>query len=137
MCGGMALPKGGKGAKVMAMSDANLPPVIALVDDDRNILTSVSIALQAEGFTVRLYSDGATALKALLDNRARYARWAEKMGEEALFEKHPKARGYLRPRDGYRLFENRERLTDALLEQVRDNKEWLLDSLQYPLAKQA
>lgn len=41
---------------------------IALVDDDRNILTSVSIALQAEGYTVRIYSDGATALKALLDN---------------------------------------------------------------------
>ena len=41
---------------------------IALVDDDRNILTSVSIALQAEGFAVRLYSDGATALKALTDN---------------------------------------------------------------------
>jgi two-component system response regulator ChvI len=44
------------------------PPVIALVDDDRNILTSVSIALQAEGFTVRLYSDGDTALKALTEN---------------------------------------------------------------------
>jgi two-component system response regulator ChvI len=42
--------------------------VIALVDDDRNILTSVSIALQAEGFTTRVYSDGETALKALTDN---------------------------------------------------------------------
>jgi two-component system response regulator ChvI len=41
---------------------------IALVDDDRNILTSVSIALQSEGFSVRIYSDGETALKALLDN---------------------------------------------------------------------
>ena len=41
---------------------------IALVDDDRNILTSVSIALQAEGFTVRVYSDGASALKALTEN---------------------------------------------------------------------
>ena len=41
---------------------------IALVDDDRNILTSVSIALQAEGFTVRVYSDGEAALKALTDN---------------------------------------------------------------------
>lgn len=41
---------------------------IALVDDDRNILTSVSIALQAEGFVTRLYSDGETALKALLEN---------------------------------------------------------------------
>ena len=42
--------------------------VIALVDDDRNILTSVSIALQAEGFVTRVYSDGPTALKALADN---------------------------------------------------------------------
>jgi two-component system response regulator ChvI len=41
---------------------------IALVDDDRNILTSVSIALQTEGFVTRLYSDGETALKALIDN---------------------------------------------------------------------
>jgi two-component system response regulator ChvI len=44
------------------------PRTIALVDDDRNILTSVSIGLQAEGFATRVYSDGATALKALLDN---------------------------------------------------------------------
>jgi two-component system, OmpR family, response regulator ChvI len=41
---------------------------IALVDDDRNILTSVSIALQAEGFVTRLYSDGEAALKALVEN---------------------------------------------------------------------
>jgi two-component system response regulator ChvI len=41
---------------------------IALVDDDRNILTSVSIALQAEGFITRVYSDGEIALKALIDN---------------------------------------------------------------------
>ncbi len=43
---------------------------IALVDDDRNILTSVSIALQAEGFATRLYTDGETALKALSENPA-------------------------------------------------------------------
>lgn len=41
---------------------------IALVDDDRNILTTVSIALQSEGFVTRLYSDGETALKALVEN---------------------------------------------------------------------
>ncbi|MHA1568727.1 MAG: DNA-binding response regulator, partial [Alphaproteobacteria bacterium] len=35
---------------------------IALVDDDRNILTSVSIALEAEGFEVRSFADGAEAL---------------------------------------------------------------------------
>ena len=44
--------------------------VIALVDDDRNILTSVSIALQAEGFVTRVYNDGASALKALGENPA-------------------------------------------------------------------
>jgi two-component system response regulator ChvI len=38
---------------------------IALVDDDRNILTSVSMALEAEGFTVRCYGDGAEALRGL------------------------------------------------------------------------
>ena len=42
--------------------------VIALVDDDRNILTTVSIALQAEGFDTRVYSDGEAALGALLSN---------------------------------------------------------------------
>ncbi len=38
---------------------------IALVDDDRNILTSVSIALEAEGFAVRTYADGEEALNGL------------------------------------------------------------------------
>jgi two-component system, OmpR family, response regulator ChvI len=42
--------------------------VIALVDDDRNILTSVSIALQQEGFVARVYSDAMVALKAINDN---------------------------------------------------------------------
>lgn len=42
--------------------------VIALVDDDRNILTTLSICLQAEGFATRVYTDGETALKALMDN---------------------------------------------------------------------
>src|SRR5260370_25322898 len=37
-------------------------PVIALVDDDRNILTSVSIALEGEGYRIMTYSDGASAL---------------------------------------------------------------------------
>ena len=41
---------------------------IALVDDDRNILSSLSIALIAEGFLTRLYSDGNAALSALIDN---------------------------------------------------------------------
>ncbi|QQR69564.1 MAG: response regulator transcription factor [Alphaproteobacteria bacterium] len=40
-------------------------PCIALVDDDRNILTSVRMALESEGFDVRTYSDGDEALKGL------------------------------------------------------------------------
>jgi two-component system response regulator ChvI len=38
---------------------------IALVDDDRNILTSVAMALEAEGFKVTTYTDGAEALAGL------------------------------------------------------------------------
>ena len=38
---------------------------IALVDDDRNILASVSMALEAEGFTVETYTGGVEALDAL------------------------------------------------------------------------
>ena len=42
-----------------------MPQTIALVDDDRNILTSVSMMLEAEGFAVRTYTDGAEALRGL------------------------------------------------------------------------
>jgi two-component system, OmpR family, response regulator ChvI len=40
-------------------------PTIALVDDDRNILTSVGMTLEAEGYQVQKYSDGAAALTGL------------------------------------------------------------------------
>ena len=55
--------------------------VVALVDDDRNILTSVSIALQAEGFVTRVYSDGAAALKAFAENPPDMAVFDIKMPE--------------------------------------------------------
>jgi two-component system response regulator ChvI len=45
-----------------------VPQTIALVDDDRNILTSVSMTLEAEGFAVRTYTDGAEALRALMQS---------------------------------------------------------------------
>ncbi|MBT3332995.1 MAG: response regulator, partial [Rhodospirillaceae bacterium] len=41
---------------------------ITLVDDDRNILTSVSIALEAEGFKVTTFSDSQAALGAMTDS---------------------------------------------------------------------
>jgi two-component system response regulator ChvI len=42
-----------------------VPQTIALVDDDRNILTSVTMTLEAEGFQVRAFTDGAEALRAI------------------------------------------------------------------------
>jgi len=44
-------------------------PKIALVDDDRNILTSVSMTLEAEGYTVATYTDGASGLEGLTTDR--------------------------------------------------------------------
>ncbi|MCW5725577.1 MAG: response regulator transcription factor [Maricaulaceae bacterium] len=41
---------------------------IALVDDDENIIASVSMFLEGEGYNVRAYTDGASALTALSDN---------------------------------------------------------------------
>ena len=43
-----------------------MPQTIALVDDDRNILTSVSMTLEQEGYTVRTYTDGESALQGLM-----------------------------------------------------------------------
>jgi two-component system, OmpR family, response regulator ChvI len=43
-------------------------PTIALVDDDRNILTSVGMVLESEGYTVTKYNDGAAALQGLQDS---------------------------------------------------------------------
>jgi len=73
-------------------------------------------------------------VKALLDNRRRYETLAAEMGEAKLFKKEPKARGYLRPREGYRLFEKREPLVAELKRAVKKNAKWLRDSLKYPVA---
>lgn len=68
-------------------------------------------------------------VKALLDNRALFAAAAAEEGEEALFAREPRARGYLRPREGYRLFAQREQLGRRLREDVRNNREWLVTTL--------
>ncbi|HZP93593.1 MAG TPA: deoxyhypusine synthase family protein, partial [Burkholderiales bacterium] len=73
-------------------------------------------------------------MKALLENRRRYEQKAEEEGEAALFAREPKARGYLRAREGYRLFDERERLCERLKADVRNNAEWLRESVAYPLA---
>ena len=73
-------------------------------------------------------------IKALLDRRKKFEKLKDELGEETLFERHPEAKGYLRPRAGYRLFEHREPLVEKLREAVRDNAEWLKETLNYPLA---
>jgi deoxyhypusine synthase len=73
-------------------------------------------------------------VKALLDNRKRYARMVEAEGEDDVFAREAKARGYLRRTVGYRLFENREELVKRLTEDVQKNREWLLESVGYPVA---
>ncbi len=44
----------------------SMKQTIALVDDDRNILTSVAMTLEQEGFLVRTYTDGESALQGLM-----------------------------------------------------------------------
>ena len=45
-----------------------MAPTIAVIDDDRNLLTSVTIALESEGFTVRAHGDSVAGLQDLLRN---------------------------------------------------------------------
>ena len=76
-----------------------MPQTIALVDDDRNILTSVSIALEAEGFEVRTYTDGDEALRGLrgrAEPRVRVARAQGSLGDGA---SSPGSGDELDPRD--------------------------------------
>src|SRR5262249_49498455 len=70
-------------------------------------------------------------VKALLDNRRHYEQRAKEIGRDQLISTEPKAEGYLRPRQGYRLYENREEMVRRLTEDVRSNREWLLESREY------
>lgn len=58
--------------------------------------------------------------KALLEKRAKFERIQEDIGSETLFKRHPEARGYLRPQEGYRLFDDREELLEKLFNAVRE-----------------
>ena len=119
-------------APVTDGSLSSCPPAEAVtwgkVDKDTYLQTTES--MQADYSMVMPF-----LVKALLDNRKRYQEMVAAEGEEAVFAREPKARGYLRPRDGYRLFEQRGPLVERLTEDVRKNREWLLESLKYPLAE--
>ncbi len=121
-------------APVTDGSLSSCPPAEAVTwgKVDRNTYIRTTESMQGDYSTVMPF-----LVKALLENRARYELWASRMGEEALFAKHPKARGYLRPRAGYRLFEKRDALNAKLLAAVAKNETWLMDTLRYPLAAKA
>jgi deoxyhypusine synthase len=57
----------------------------------------------------------------------------DRWDEETVFAEDPKAKGYLRPREGYRLFEQREELCRRLMDDVRANADWLSRSVEYSL----
>lgn len=116
-------------APVTDGSLSSCPPAEAVTwgKVDKDVYQQTTESMQADYSMVMPF-----LVRALLENRERYARWAERMGEEALFAEHEKARGYLRPRAGYRLFEKRQALVERLLADVRGNREWLLKSLHYP-----
>lgn len=115
-------------APVTDGSLSSCPPAEAVTwgKVDRDTYQTQTESLQADYSLVMPF-----IVRALLEKRARYERWLERMGPEALFEKHPEARGYLRPREGYRLFEQRERLTKGLVGQLQQNGDWLKESLKY------
>ena len=48
---------------------------IALIDDDRNILTSISIALEKEGYRVQTYLDGPGVRHSIIAGAFRMQRW--------------------------------------------------------------
>ncbi len=96
---------------------------------DKDSYESTCVSLQADYTMVMPF-----LARGLLEKRARFERWAGRMGEEALFREHPAARGYLRPAAGYRLMDRREELCRKLLEELRTHERELRAGLEYPLA---
>src|ERR1700749_4217220 len=117
-------------APVTDGSLSSCPPAEAVTwgKVDKDTYQQATESMQADYSTVVPF-----LVKALLDNRKRYERMAEEMGDEKLFAREPKARGYLRSRAGYRLYEQREELCRRLTDDVRKNREWLVEGLAYPL----
>jgi len=118
-------------APVTDGSLSSCPPAEAVTwgKVDKDTYQQATESMQADYSTVMPF-----LVKALLDNRREYERKAAAIGHEELFVREPHARGYLRSREGYRLFERRGELCEKLTGDVRENREWLLETLRYPLA---
>ena len=118
-------------APVTDGSLSSCPPAEAVtwgkVDKDAYLRTTES--MQADYSTVMPF-----LTKALLDKRDRLHRLRDELGEATLLERHPEARGYLRDAQGYRLFDQRDRLVAALEDEVARRREDLAGSVDYDLA---
>ena len=115
-------------APVTDGSLSSCPPAEAVTwgKVDKDTYQHATESMQADYSTLMPF-----LVKALLDNRKRYEHMAVELGEEILFAREPKARGYLRPREGYRLYDQREELVNRLNRDVQANREWLLESIEY------
>jgi len=119
-------------APVTDGSLSSCPPAEAVTwgKVDKDTYQQATESMQADYSTLMPF-----IVKGLLDNRRRYQKLVEAEGEEAVFAREPAARGYLRPSAGYRLFAQRDELVRRLTEDVRLNRDWLLRSLDYGLAR--
>jgi deoxyhypusine synthase len=107
-------------APVTDGSLSSCPPAEAVTwgKVDKDTYQQSTESMQADYSTVMPF-----IVKALLDNRVRF----EKMSAEG----HEVPAGYLRSRDGYRLFDQRQELCRRLKNDVHENREWLLKSMLY------
>jgi deoxyhypusine synthase len=119
-------------APVTDGSLSSCPPAEAVTwgKVDKDTYQHATESMQADYSTLMPF-----IVKALLDKRRRYSEQAQAEGEVALFAREPAARGFLRPGAGYRLYARRDALVQQLTEDVKLNRDWLLRSLDYGLAR--
>ncbi len=112
-------------APVTDGSLSSCPPAEAVTwgKVDKDLYTQTTESMQADYSTVMPF-----LVKALLENRERYDADPE-------LRNKANAAGYARPKEGYRLFEQRDALCAQLTEDVRNNRDWLLQTLHYPLSQ--
>jgi len=116
------------------VSDGSLsscPPAEAVTwgKVDKDAYRSTCVSLQADYTTCMPF-----LTRGLLEKRLRFERWSERMGFEELCQEHPAARGYLRPRAGYRLVERRDELVQRLFDELARRRDALEAETPYPLA---
>jgi deoxyhypusine synthase len=118
-------------APVTDGSLSSCPPAEAVTwgKVDKNEYRSTCVSVPADYSMVMPF-----LAKALLEKRARFQRWAERMGAAQLYKKHPAARGYLREAAGYRLMDRRAELLAELFAEVRARLPKMQSEAPYPLA---